>query len=58
MIYLLQIITDPHYFVVHCSLQLVMPSGEEFSNQAIRLNLSSELQRLKEAISTSVVFCV
>ena len=54
MTYLLQIITDPHYFVVHCSLQLVMPSGEELSTQAIRLNLNSELTRLKESISAAV----
>ena len=52
--YLLQIITDPHYFVVHCSLQLVMPSGEEFSTQVIRLNLNSELTRLKESIAAAV----
>lgn len=54
MTYLLQIITDPHYFVVHCSLQLVMPSGEELPTQAIRVNLNSELTRLKESISGAV----
>ena len=56
MTYLLQIITDPQYFVVHCSLQLLMPSREELSTQSIRLNLTSELQRLKESISTTVDF--
>lgn len=31
-----------------------MPSGEELSTQAIRLNLNSELTRLKESISAAV----
>ena len=53
--FLLQVIIGAQYFVVHCSLHLLMPPAEELPAQSVRLYLNSEIKRLQDAIPRFVV---